>query len=370
MEIIEYVRVDRDSPLPLEVQLSQQLRWLIVRGQINPGEKLPPVRQFAEDLGINMHTVRASYQRLAGAGLVESRPGVGTTVLTYDLERLEASVPDIPSFTIGVVVPSLEVFYTPMLDAIEDALRDEPTMLVVCNTRDDPAKAAWYVDQLVARGVDGILLVSHNGEDPFGVEDPGSHAFPPTVVLDWPTAPEPVVLFDVEEGGYQAVKHLIEHGHTRIAIITPPLEDNIAGIHTGIRRALADASLPLPPELVAHVPGWDSEAGAEGASQLLDLAAPPTAIVALGDLLAVGVIQSVRGHSLEIPGDLALVGFGDVDLVQYLDPPLTSVRLDAADAGTTAIKMLCRLIGNDSLDSTRVVLPTRLIVRRSCGCRP
>ena len=79
MEISHYLRIDRDSALPLAVQLAQQLRWLIVRGQASVGDRLPPVRQLADELGINMHTARAAYQDLSRAGLITSRPGTGTT---------------------------------------------------------------------------------------------------------------------------------------------------------------------------------------------------------------------------------------------------------------------------------------------------
>jgi DNA-binding LacI/PurR family transcriptional regulator len=368
MEISEYLRVDRDSPMPLEVQLTEQLRWLIVRGQIKTGERLPPVRQLGDDLGINMHTARAAYRRLVAAGLVESRSGVGTTVLEYDVERILASVADIPSFTIGVVVPSLEAFYTPMLDAIEDALQDEPTMLVVCNTREDTAKAAWFVDQLVARGTDGIILIAQDQHDPSGAPIPRIPGFPPIVVIDWPTAPDPVVLFDMEEAGYQAAAHLIEHGHERIGIITPPMAPSVADTDTGIHQALTDASLTLPSQLIAAVPDWTTQSGIQGAAELLALDPPPTAILAFGDQLAIGVIRAAKSYGLTIPTDLALVSFGDIAVAQHLDPPLTTVDQDAAAAGTAATRMLCRLISNEPLDNTRISLPTQLITRHSCGC--
>ena len=354
--------------MPLEVQLTEQLRWLIVRGQIKTGERLPPVRQLGDDLGINMHTARAAYRRLVAAGLVESRPGVGTTVLEYDVERILASVADIPSFTVGVVVPSLEAFYTPMLDAIEDALQDEPTMLVVCNTREDSAKAAWFVDQLAARGTDGIILIGQDQHDPSGAPIPRIPGFPPIVVIDWPTAPDPVVFFDMEPAGYQAAAHLIEHGHERIGIITPPVFANVAPTHTGIHRALTDASLTLESEYVAHVPDWTTQSGIEGAAQLLSLDPPPTAILALSDELAIGVIRAAKSRGLTIPTDLALASFGDITVAQHLDPPLTTIHQDTAAAGTAATQMLCRLIANKPLHNTRITRPTQLITRRSCGC--
>ena len=369
MEISHYLRIDRDSALPLTVQLAQQLRWLIVRGQASVGDRLPPVRQLADELGINMHTARSAYQELSRAGLITSRPGAGTTVLAYDPERLSDSVADIPSFTIGVVVPSLEEFYTPMLEAIDDALQEGPSMLVVCNTREDSAKAAWFVDQLVARGTDGIILIAQDQHDASGAPIPRIPAFPPIVVVDWPTAPDPVVFFDMEGAGHQAAAHLIEHGHERIGVITPPMASpSVADTHTGIHQALSDASLSLQSEYVAHVPDFSTQSGIEGAEQLLAFDPPPTAILAFGDQLAIGVIQAANSHGLNIPTDLALVSFGDIAVAPYLDPPLTTVHQDAAAAGTAATQVLFQLINDEPPDATRISLPTNLIARRSCGC--
>ena len=369
VEISQYLRIDRDSALPLTVQLAQQLRWLIVRGQTSVGDRLPPVRQLADELGINMHTVRAAYRELSRAGLLTSRPGAGTTVSAYDPERLSDSVADVPSFTIGVIVPSLEEFYTPMLEAIDDALQEGPAMLVVCNTREDSGKAAWYVDQLVARGTDGIILIAQDQIDPSGAPIPRIPTFPPIVVIDWPTAPDPVVFFDMEGAGHQAAAHLIEHGHERIGVITPPMAPpSIADTHTGIHQALGDASLTLQSEYVAHVPDFSTQSGIEGAQQLLDLDLPPPAILALGDQLAIGVIQAANSHGLDIPTDLALVSIGDIAVAPYLDPPLTTVHQDAAAAGTAATQMLFQLINDEPPSTTRISLPTKLIARRSCGC--
>ncbi|MGA7687781.1 MAG: GntR family transcriptional regulator [Jiangellales bacterium] len=369
MDISQYLRIDRDGALPLTVQLVQQLRWLIVRGQTGVGDRLPPVRELADELGINMHTVRAAYQELSSAGLVTSRPGAGTTVAAYDPERLGTNVAGIPSFTIGVIVPSLEEFYTPMLEAIDDALEHGPTMVVVCNTREVPTKAAWFVDQLVARGTDGIILIAHDPYDPSGAPIPRVPANVPTVVVDWPTASDPVVVFDMHGAGHQAAAHLIEHGHERIGVITPPMAaPSVAETHAGIHQALSDASLTLQPDDFAHVSDFATPAGIDGAEQLLALDPPPTAILALGDQLAIGVIHAARSHGLAIPTDLALVSIGDIAVAPYLDPPLTTVHQDPAAAGTAATQALLHLINGEAPEATRLSLPTTLIIRRSCGC--
>lgn len=368
MDFSEYLRIDRDGAVPLVVQLVQQLRWLIVRGQARVGARLPPVRELADELGVNMHTVRAAYQELSRAGLVTSRPGAGTIVAAYDPERLASNVARIPSFTIGVIVPSLEEFFTPMLEAIDVALEHEPSMVVVCNTREDPVKAAWFIDQLVVRGTDGIILVGEP-HDPSGAPMPRVPALLPTVVVDWPTAPDPAVVFDMKGAGRQAAAHLIEHGHERIGVITPPMAPpSVADTHAGIHQAFSDASLTLQPDYVAQVPDFSTPSGIDGAEKLLALDPPPTAILALGDQLAIGVIHTAHSHDLTIPTDLALVGIGDISVAPYLDPPLTTVHQDAAAAGTAATQALLRLINGEPAETTRLSLPTHLIIRHSCGC--
>ena len=273
---------------------------------------------------------------------------------------------DVPSFTIGVVVPSLASFYVPMLDAIEAGLEDEPTMLVLCNTREDAARAAWYVDQLVVKGADGIILVAHDrhaGEDTLVRR---SQLFAPTVAVDWPTAPDPVVLFDSAGAGRLAAEHLVEHGHRRIGIVIPPAGANVAETRAGIDTVLTEAE--IAPDLVAHVPDWTAESGFTGASELLSADPAPTAILALSDSLAIGVIQAAKSRGRRIPDDLALVRIDDIEVAAHLDPPLTTVHLAAAEAGARAIEMLCKLVAKQELDATRVVLPTHLVRRRSCGC--
>ena len=368
MDFSEYLRIDRDGAVPLVVQLVQQLRWLIVRGQARVGDRLPPVRELADELGVNMHTVRAAYQELSRAGLVTSRPGAGTIVAAYDPERLAANVARTPSFTIGVIVPSLEEFFTPMLEAIDDAVEHEPTLVVVCNTREDPAKAGWFIDQLVARGTDGIILVGEP-HDPSGAPMPRVPALLPTVVVDWPAAEGPAVVFDMKGAGRQAAAHLIEHGHERIGVITPPMAPpSVADTHAGIQQAFSDASLTLQPDHVAHVPDFSTPSGIDGATQLLALDPPPTAILALGDQLAIGVLHTAHSHAVTIPTDLALVSIGDISVAPYLDPPLTTVHQDTVAAGTAATQALLHLINGEPPEPTRLSLPTHLIIRRSCGC--
>jgi DNA-binding LacI/PurR family transcriptional regulator len=128
--------------------------------------------------------------------------------------------------------------------------------------------------------------------------------------------------------------------------------------------------LELDPELIMPVPGYELEAGAAAASQLLDLADPPTAVLTVSDQLGLGVIAAARVRAVRIPEDLALAGMDDIQVAALVDPPLTTVHLPARELGERAMQLLRRLMSGQPASPAQEVLPTTLIVRQSCGCPP
>lgn len=363
----EQIKLDQRSVVPLVVQLSQQLTWLIASGHIEVGEKLPPVRELADQLSINMHTARAAYQQLEAEGLVSMRQGRGTIVQPLDLRRLAERLPGMRSFVVGIIIPGFNPFYNPFLKGIEAAARDDPTLFFICSTHDSPQAASGYLHQLIARNVEGIIVTGTDlDHDPL-IEDQLSQpdALLPIVYTDVPGFPGCHLLFDLEGGGYQAARHLVEHGHERIGLITPSTEwPNVGQVFAGYRRAVGT----VRENLIAVVEGFTLEAGIQGCVRLLDQPDRPSAILAADDNLAIGTIQAIKGRGLDVPGDIAVVGINDMDLAAVVDPSLTTVALPARDMGFRAMKMLNWLIAGEPLEETQVVLPTQLVIRQSCGC--
>ena len=152
------LRVDQQNPTPIASQLSQQLAWLIASGRLRKDDELPPARELAHDLGISFHTVRAAYQQLAADGLIHLGRGRRARVRTYDRSRLPATAGDLPTHSVGVIIPDFLPFYAPMLDGIEAEAAIQPTMVIVANAREDPRAASMYLDRLVAKRVDGIIV--------------------------------------------------------------------------------------------------------------------------------------------------------------------------------------------------------------------
>jgi LacI family transcriptional regulator len=133
---------------------------------------------------------------------------------------------------------------------------------------------------------------------------------------------------------------------------------------SGYRVAMASAGLPIEPELVREG-NWEIGGGYQQARCLLGLPEPPTAIFAFNDNMAVGVLQAAREAGLEVPRDLSVVGFDDVEVSSLLVPPLTTVRQPLEEMGRVAVGLLQRLIEGQALEAARLELATRLVARSS-----
>lgn len=361
------IRVDFEASIPLAVQVSQQLAWLIASRDLEPGDRLPTVRDLAAQVGINLHTVRAAYRQLAAEGLVSTRQGRRATVLAYDRTKAVMATPDLPSFTIGVIIPNLAPFYAPLLEGIELAAARQPAMVFICNAHEDPTLFLAHTDRLISKRVDGIIMASP--EFPPNAALPPSGHGPPIVFIDHPGASRPGVDFDLEDSSYQATSHMIEHGHRLIGYVTPPsVWPNVAPKLAGFQRAMAEAGREVRSELVAGVEDFAIESGYRAAIRLLDHSEPPTGIVVASDALALGAMHAITSRGLRIPEDVALIGNDGIDIGAIVRPSLTTVALPVREAGVEAVAMLQRLIAGERPHPARVVLGVDLVVRETCGC--
>jgi LacI family transcriptional regulator len=166
-------------------------------------------------------------------------------------------------------------------------------------------------------------------------------------------------------GADQAMRHLLELGHRRIAQITGPrgwvaTEDR----RRGYRAALAAAGILPDPALEIEAEP-EIRPGREAALQLLDLSDRPTAIFAFNDNIAIGAIQAARARGLRVPEDISIVGFDDVEHATIVTPALTTVRQPLAEMGRTAVSLLNRLLERQHFETLHVELATRLVVRES-----
>jgi LacI family transcriptional regulator len=176
------------------------------------------------------------------------------------------------------------------------------------------------------------------------------------------------VVGDSFAGAQRLVEHLIALGHGRIGLIVESNQVSTArDRRRGYEAALAAAGIALDPSLVVET-AVDPAGGAEGMRRLLELEQRPTAVFTVNNLVALGAIEAVRGAGLEVPDDVALVCFDDIEYASRLYPFLTALEQPAETFGTVATQLLLeRIQGRGPARRHVVVLPGEFVVRKSCG---
>lgn len=169
-------------------------------------------------------------------------------------------------------------------------------------------------------------------------------------------------------GAVKAIDHLIEHGYRRIAMISGPITRR----HTDDRRmgyqtALHTHGLPCYPELMT-AGAFDEESGYAAMRRLLQHKPGPDAVFAANDQMAIGAMAAVRESGLRVPDDIAMIGFDDIEPARYVQPALTTVHQDMLGQSQYAVRLLVSRIDRSEGEIETKVMPTHLIIRRSCGC--
>jgi LacI family transcriptional regulator len=288
--------------------------------------------------------------------------------------------------TIGLIVTDIEnPFFPQLVRAVEDAARDLGYAILLCNADDDPERESAYLELLVDRWVDGVVIAASSlgGRHREWLVD----ATLPIVLVN-STDLEiglSTIASDNYEGGGLAARHLADLGHERFGLIAAPPR-NIDGPArlAGARDALRDAGIEGDRVLVAT-----DEAGVAGgeraAADILRRDRRVTALVAYNDLMAIGAMRAVRAAGLRIPSDVSITGFDNVDLSGYVDPPLTTIAQATSEMGHWAVSQLAaevadrataRIAGTAESGPSRVqaashvILPVWLEVRGSTGPAP
>ncbi|GBD08796.1 HTH-type transcriptional repressor CytR [Candidatus Thermoflexus japonica] len=259
-----------------------------------------------------------------------------------------------------------DAFLPEVLRGLSDVLREANLHLLLFPLAPDRAPEET-IRLLQERRVDGMVLSGPRFEDREWLERWGQET---PVVLLGHLANSALPSVDVDNGqaAAMATRHLLRLGHRRVGLITNAPLSYTASYERwlGYRQALEEAGLPYDEALVAFG-AFTPASGAAAMEQLLKLPDPPTAVFVASDVVAFGALQVIRRHGLRVPQDLALVGFDDVPLSAYLDPPLTTVHLPAEDLGRAAGQLLLQWIQEGRPPTSTIRLATGLVIRQSCG---
>lgn len=307
---------------------------------------------------------------------------------------------------LGALTPSLTWPLMPhIMQGIAEVIEETDYELVLYSISHRTDRSAMIDRILEARLIDGLIAVYPDGiaraESSDSPERGASshlselyqHGLP-VVILDDQSLPgqTPWVGPDNRVGAYEAVRHLVRLGHTRIAHIQGPLQYQCSHDRfDGYRQALAEAGIAFEPAYAVRG-DFTTDGSYAAAEELLALPERPTAIFAGNDQMAYSVLSVARAQGLRIPEDLALVGFDDTELSIYVRPALTTVRQPFETMGRTAAELLLSLVNaphtfdadwyarapqaaqtrysREALKAMQIQQPTELIVRESCGAQP
>ncbi len=275
------------------------------------------------------------------------------------------------SFTLGITVPNvIDSFYAELLQGIEDGAIEFEYSTIQCSTRNIFEKEKSSINLLRSRGVDGLIIASAESED-LNIERLIDDGFP-LVMVNRKLARKPFcdmvdfVVPDNLSGVEMAMEHLYSLGHRRIGVITGLANTSTGKERTeGAKRFLKKNGIKIEPKLFV-TGGWNKEVAYNATKKLLTFSDKPTAIFAASDEMAIAAREAILDEGLNIPSDMALVGFDNITPAQYKGIDLSSVGIKTYEMGKTAIKILIEKVeGKTTLMINRVVMKPELFIRKT-----
>lgn len=270
--------------------------------------------------------------------------------------------------SIGVIVPNLlNPHYSGFVEGLGKLCKQENYSLILCNVGEDPAEERRYIQTLLARQVDGLIVCSV-GENTVVYQNLVKKGFP-LVLADRSIEGVSTDLVTVDDfkGAYIATTHLISLGHRRISLIIPPIKNLSTRFNrlAGYKKALTEQGVYESSNLIKMVTPGSGEVETV-IDELLKENTPPTAIFATNALLGLDVIKSLKLRKKKIPQEIALVVYDEAPWAELLAPPLTTVFQPALKLGITAGKQLIERINTKKVqEPVNIILEPKLLIRES-----
>ncbi len=340
----------------------------------SPGSAAEPVgiREIARESGVSIATVsRVLHGNASVASDLKARVEEVVRRMNYKPNFSARTLRMQKSHTLGVVVPHIgNAHFSDAVRAIQDVASDEGYTALVVNSDGEPGQETAALRTLEARQVDGIVLVSASPTATDALTSLVQQGMP-VLAMDRSIRGTDIdqVLVNTRAGTRDAVLHLAENGCRRIALLAGP-----SGMWTatekfkGYMEGLKAARLRFNPDLV--LPGdYTFESGEAQALALLDLAPRPDGLIVANNLMTLGAMRVFLRNHVDIPGQLALVGYDDALWTDVLRPTITVVSQPTYELGASSVRALLARLADRGAEPRRLLLDTRLVVRES-SCPP
>lgn len=300
--------------------------------------------------------------------LTRERVELAIEELDYRPNIVARSLKQKSTFTVGVIVANiLHSFSTHIIRAIENKFYENGFHIIVCNADDEPEKEKEYIEMLMAKQVDGIIIFPTSGNIDLYKRMKKSGF--PLVFMDRTMSELEIdtVLLDNDKAAELAVNYFVESGYSRIAIVTTSIIRNISPRIEriqGYKNALGIQQIPVN---AAYVKTADSDGISAALDELFELVAPPEAILAGNDFVLMEVLKYIKNHNLSIPKDVAIIGIDDVPYASFFTPSITTVSQPIIEMANLAVQLLMKQINEKELGQPEVYrLQPTLIARDSC----
>ena len=357
---------------PLYLQIKERLREeLETMRRPDGGARLPTLDALQARHGVSRPTLSKAIASLAAEGLLVKEAGRGTFALAPAAATGAAAVTP-PRLTIGFIAPLSEAeLPQAAFQGIDRAAHRCDCRVLMAGARDSVAQERAAACEMIAAGASGLIIYptvrqGGSGEgDYLGREDLGV----PVILLDTCTPAQGYtqIIFDNRRAGADMTRWLLARGHSRIGLILyreevhhPTLEARFQGY----RDALGDAGLAHDPALVCRVPPAEQRAALEEAlAALLALPAPPTAIIAGNDLMAIEVIEILAGRNVLVPAALTVTGFDNQAVARRYKPAFPTTAPDFERMGEIACETLLDGLASGARPAQTYILPVPLLIR-------
>ena len=329
----------------------------------------PTIRDVARKAGVSHQTVSRVINGKEGV-LPETRALVEAAIeqMGYHPNAIARSMARGQTRTLACISPNLTDFtFASVIEGAEVEARQHDYFLLSSSASDPEAFRALVKELVGHRRVDGLIVINPYADQRFEFIP---QDFP--LVFVGASAHEKnicSVSLDDEKVAFEATRHLISLGHTNIALVTGPMQEDCSRDRTeGYRRALLEAGIGFDEGMVIEG-DWSATSGQAALVSLIAQGRIPSAVFAQNDRMAMGVMRAARDSDIKIPSQLAVIGVDDMPLSSYFDPPLTTMQQDIPRIGQEATRMLLEIIQKKDPTVRELKLSAQLVVRRSTSER-
>jgi DNA-binding LacI/PurR family transcriptional regulator len=343
------------------------IRAKIAAGVHRPGDQIGSQHELAQQYQVSLITIKKALSELINQGVLFSRIGKGTYVAFPATSLARQKV-------IGLVLRDLKnAFFSLILHSVESAASQNSYNLLLANAADRLEKEEIIIQHFLELGVDGLIIASsaQTYRATPGIRKLKEQNFPYILVSYIQDPDIHFVGTDHELGGFLATEHLINSGYRKIGYINGGPENLLGEIRKqGYLCALKSHQLEVNAKFIFQLQSkWnDFDEGYQIGRQFLKLLDRPEAMFAFKDMVALGFEQALLDANVAIPGEVALVGFDDIERAQYAPVALTTIHQPTDLIGALAVKSILKQIEGEEIDP-RTILQPSLVVRDSCAVK-